>query len=213
VSSRCRHAAGCRLASRVVAGRVAMHGLLGGSGVLRHGRGVGLVIFAALRPGWLVAVGLVDATRGDGPGGALVMCVLAMRALFGDVADGDRLVAVWAETAEVDAGAGPVAVVAPLLAELAVVACGALAGGDGASGRVGRDCDGRLGLLVGMASSPGGLAAGWRAVALAPDRRERPRAARACRCRLDVVTPRWHGCRLSSTVGRWAWWFLGWVEV
>jgi hypothetical protein len=42
--------------------------------------------------------------------------------LVEDVADGDGLVAMWAESAEVDALAGAVAVVAVLLAEMAGVA-------------------------------------------------------------------------------------------
>jgi hypothetical protein len=49
--------------------------------------------------------------------------------LVEDVADGDGLVAVWAEPAVVDAGAGLVAVVAVLLGEVAGVAFGALVDG------------------------------------------------------------------------------------
>jgi hypothetical protein len=44
--------------------------------------------------------------------------------LVEDVADGDGLVAVWAESAEVDASAGLVAVVVVLLAEVTGVAFG-----------------------------------------------------------------------------------------
>jgi hypothetical protein len=53
--------------------------------------------------------------------------------LVGDVADGDGFVAVGAEAAEIDADAGSVAVVAPLLAEVAGVTSGALIYGDVAS--------------------------------------------------------------------------------
>ena len=57
--------------------------------------------------------------------------------MTGDVADRDGFVAVGAEPAGVDAGAGPVAGVAPLLAEVAALACGALVDGDVASGGAG----------------------------------------------------------------------------
>jgi hypothetical protein len=80
--------------------------------------------------------------------------------LTGDIADRDGFVAVWAESAEVDADAGAVAVTAPLLAEVAALACGALVDGIGASGCAGWDHDGRLGGRIGVAGSPGGLAAG-----------------------------------------------------
>src|SRR5258706_10509059 len=83
----------------------------------------------------------------------------------GDVADRDGFVAVWAEPAEVDADAGVVAVVAPLLAEGAGVAGGALIDGDVAAGGAGWDHDDRLGGRVGVAWAPGGLAAGGGGVA------------------------------------------------
>src|SRR6266540_769220 len=85
--------------------------------------------------------------------------------LVEDVADRDWLVAVGAESAEVDAYAGLVAVVAPLLAQVSGVALGALVDGHGAPVRGGRDVDGGAG--VGMACAPGGLSAGGCAVALA----------------------------------------------
>jgi hypothetical protein len=50
--------------------------------------------------------------------------------LAGEIADGGWFVAVGAEAAEVGAGAGPVAVVAPLLAQTAGAALGALVDGD-----------------------------------------------------------------------------------
>src|SRR6266545_6710472 len=106
--------------------------------------------------------------------------------LVEDVADGDGFVAVGAASAEVDAFAGAVAVVAPLLSEVAGVAGGALVDGDVAAAGAGRHDEGRSG--VGVAGAPGGLAAGGCAVALAPDRGERRRADRARRGRLDVVT-------------------------
>ena len=53
--------------------------------------------------------------------------------LFDDVADRDGFVAVGAGAAEVEAGAGGVAIVAPLLAEVAGVAGRALVDGDGSS--------------------------------------------------------------------------------
>src|SRR6266511_861066 len=68
--------------------------------------------------------------------------------LVEDVADGDWFVAVGAESAEVDALAGAVAVVAPLLAQLAGVAGGALVDGDVAAGGAGRHDDGRSGVGV-----------------------------------------------------------------
>lgn len=80
--------------------------------------------------------------------------------LIEDVVDRDWLIAVWAEPAEIDADAGAVAVVAPLLAQVAGIAFGALVDGDVASGGAGRDGDGRCGGRVGVAGAPGGLAAG-----------------------------------------------------
>src|SRR6266536_5719641 len=79
--------------------------------------------------------------------------------LVEDVADGDGLIAVWAESAEVDAHAGLVAVVAVLLAEVAGVAGGALVDGEVTSSGAGWHDDGWSGL--GVAGAPGGLAAGW----------------------------------------------------
>src|SRR6266576_542756 len=78
--------------------------------------------------------------------------------LVEDVADGDGFVAVWAESAVVDADAGLVAVVAVLLAEVAGVASGALVDGDVTSPGAGRHDDGWSG--VGGAGAPGGLTAG-----------------------------------------------------
>src|SRR6266704_2760758 len=88
--------------------------------------------------------------------------------LVEDVADGDGLVAVWAESAEVDAGAGLVAVVAVLLAEVAGAAGGALVDGDVTSSGAGGHGDGWS--RLGVAGAPGGLAAGGCAVALAAGR-------------------------------------------
>src|SRR6266508_6036501 len=76
-------------------------------------------------------------------------------ALVEDVVDRDWLVAVGAQSAEVDAYAGLVAVGAPSLAHVSGVALGALVDGHGAPVRGGRDDDGRAGL--GMAGTPGGL--------------------------------------------------------
>src|SRR6266545_1863473 len=121
--------------------------------------------------------------------------------LAGDVTDGDGLVTVRAEAAEVDAGAGPVAVVAPLLAELAAVAPGAQVDGDLASGGAGRDHDRWRRCWVGVAGPPGGLAAGVRAVALAADRGEGPRTVRAGGCRHVVVTPRGRGLGVGGAGG------------
>src|SRR6266568_5941733 len=84
--------------------------------------------------------------------------------LVEDVAYGDGLIAVWAESAEVDAHAWLVAVVAVLLAEVPGVACGALVDGDVTSSGAGGHDDGWSG--VGVAGAPGGLAAGGCAVAL-----------------------------------------------
>src|SRR5215211_6726480 len=105
--------------------------------------------------------------------------------LVEDVADGDGFVAVWAESAEVDALAGAVAVVAVLLAEVADFAGGALVDGVVTSSGGGRHGD--VGGGVGGAGAPGGLAAGGCAVALPAGRDERGRADRARR-RPDVVT-------------------------
>src|SRR6266508_574665 len=105
--------------------------------------------------------------------------------LVEDVADGDGFVAVWAESAEVDALAGLVAVVAVLLGEVAGVASAALVDGDVTSAGGGGYDDGRSGL--GVAGAPGGLAAGGGAVALPADRGECVRADWAGH-RFDVVT-------------------------
>ena len=108
--------------------------------------------------------------------------------LVDEVTDRDRLVAVRAQAAVVDAGAGAVAVVAPLPPEVADVTFGAAVDGDvasrGASGRWGD----RWGLGRRVAGSPGALPAGRGAVPLASDRGERGAAGRAGCCRLDVVT-------------------------
>jgi hypothetical protein len=81
-----------------------------------------------------------------------------LRALRGDVSDGDGFVAVGTRTAEVQAGAGPVAVVTPLLTDVPGIALGTLIDGDFASGGAGRDHDRRRPVL--MASAPSRLAAG-----------------------------------------------------
>ena len=91
---------------------------------------------------------------------ALVRVCARCRVLIGDVADGDGLVAVGAQAAEVDADAGSVAFVAPLLAEVADAAFGALVDGDAASGGAWWQRDDRWGCLVMVAGAPGGLAAG-----------------------------------------------------
>jgi hypothetical protein len=105
--------------------------------------------------------------------------------LVEDVADGDGFVAVWAESAEVEALAGLVAVVAVLLGEVAGVASSALIDGDVTSGCGGGYDDDRSGL--GVAGAPGGLTAGGCAVALPAGRGEWFRADWAGH-RLDVVT-------------------------
>jgi hypothetical protein len=115
-------------------------------------------------------------------------CLVSGGVLAGDVADGDRFVAVGAESAEVDAPAGLVAVVAPLVAELAGTAVGAFVDGDGPSGRVRRDDDGRSGRPV--TGAPGRLAAGGSAVALPADRGEWLLAGRAGRGRRRLVVVR-----------------------
>ena len=117
--------------------------------------------------------------------------------LFDDVADRDRLVAVGAEAALVEAGAGGVAVVAPLLGEVAGVAAWALIDGAGSSAGARRDGGGDR-TRWRVAGAPGGLAAGGGAVGLAADRGERLLAGRAGRgprggdVVTDVVTRRWH---------------------
>src|SRR5882672_4222238 len=78
--------------------------------------------------------------------------------LVEDVADRDRCIAVRAESAEVEAYAGAVAVVAVLLAEVAGVAYGALIDGDVPSPGAGGHDDGWF--RGGVAGAPGGLAAG-----------------------------------------------------
>src|SRR6266508_1203788 len=88
--------------------------------------------------------------------------------LVEDVADGDWFVAVGAESAEVDALAGAVAVVGQLLAQLAGVAGGALVDGNFAAGCSGRHDDARSGF--GLACAPGGRAPGGCAVSLPPRR-------------------------------------------
>ena len=85
-----------------------------------------------------------------------------------EVADGDGFVAVWAEAAEADAGAGLVAVVAPLLAEVGGVAGRAAVDGDVPAPTGGGDWFGGWGRR-GSPSGPGGLAAVVRAVLLPTD--------------------------------------------
>jgi hypothetical protein len=115
--------------------------------------------------------------------------------LFDEVADRDRFVAVGAQAAEVDPGAGAVAVVAPLLAQVAAVAGGAVVDGAVAAWRSGRDDDGSGGAV---SRAPGRLPARGGAVALATGGGERGGAYRTRHGRLivvtDVVTRR--GCRL-----------------
>jgi len=107
--------------------------------------------------------------------------------LVEDVADSHRRIACWTESAEVDAHAGLVAVVAVLLAEVAGFALRAFVDGDVTSPGAGRHDDSRS--RSGVPGAPGGLAAGGRAVALTAGRGERVRADRAGH-RLDVVRKR-----------------------
>ena len=76
------------------------------------------------------------------------------------VGDRDRFVAGWAQFADVDPVAGSVAVWAPLLAEVALLALAAGVDGGVAARSAGRRRGGRGGWL-GVAGSPGGLPAGW----------------------------------------------------
>ena len=108
--------------------------------------------------------------------------------MIGDVPEGDRLIAVRAERAGVEPGSGAVAVVAPLLAEGAGVAFGAVIDGDGASWCARWRSGNRVWRVVAVA--PGCLPAGGGAVALAADRGERVAADRAVGCRLVVVRKR-----------------------
>ena len=73
--------------------------------------------------------------------------------------DGDGFVAVWAVPARADAGARPVAVVAPLVAEVAGVAVGAGVDGVPAAAAGGWWCGRRR--WCGLAAAPGGAAAAW----------------------------------------------------
>jgi hypothetical protein len=109
--------------------------------------------------------------------------------LFDDVADRDGLITVGARAAEVKAGAGGVAVGAPLLAEVAGVAARALVDGD-VPPAGGRWDGGGSGSRLWVAGTPGGLAAGGGAVGLAADRGERLLAGGAGRGPRggDVVT-------------------------
>lgn len=95
--------------------------------------------------------------------------------------NGDGFVAAGTVPAEADSGAGSDAVGAPLLAEVALLAFAA--GVDGhvaAVSRSGSDGDGGCGeQLLAASGAPGGLAAGRRAVALAPDAGEAGAADRA----------------------------------
>jgi len=76
------------------------------------------------------------------------------------VGDRDRLVAVGAQSAGVDSMAGSVAVRAPLLAEVALLAFAAGVDGGVAARSAGRRGGGGWGGWLGVAGSPGGLAAG-----------------------------------------------------
>src|SRR6266498_552114 len=95
--------------------------------------------------------------------------------LVEDVADHDWLVAVGAESAEVDAYAGLVAVVAPLLAQVSGVALGALVDGHGAPVRGGRDGGGGLWGAGGGGGGGGWWGGGWDGV-----RAGRPVGRRVC---------------------------------
>ena len=108
--------------------------------------------------------------------------------LVGEFTDRDWLVAVGAEAAVVEAGAGAVAVVAPLSPEVADVTLGAAVDGEVASRGAGGRWGDRWGLGRRVAGSPGALPAGLGAVPLASDRGERGAAGRAGVCRLDIVT-------------------------
>ncbi|MCA1707140.1 MAG: hypothetical protein LC808_29285, partial [Actinobacteria bacterium] len=77
------------------------------------------------------------------------------------VGDRDRFVAVWAQSADVDPVAGAMAVRAPLLAEVALLALAAGVDGGVAARSAGRRRCGDQGGWLGGAGSPGGLAAGW----------------------------------------------------
>src|SRR5882724_5055376 len=138
---------------------------------------------------------------------------VACRGSSDQVGDGHRFVAVWAQAARGEAGAGLVAVLAPLLAEVAAVAFTALVDDVGASGRACRGRGGRFGCRAGVSGAPGGLPAGGGAVALAADRGERGLADRAGGGRggvgvTDVVTRRAHRVPRGGGGGM----LVGWVR-
>ena len=82
--------------------------------------------------------------------------------LVEEVDDRDGFVAVWAQSAEVDAPAGSLAVWAPLLGEVALLAFGAGVDGDlpPGSSTGSRAVVGRGHRRRGVAGPPGGLPAG-----------------------------------------------------
>lgn len=125
-----------------------------------------------------------DIVNRPGFGGGLDLTDLAWYVLI--VVDAEQLVnghgfaAVTALAAEADPGAGPLAVRAPLDAEVALVAFGALVDGDVATGLAGRrGHGGHRGRRVALAGSPRGLPARRGAVGLPADPGEPEPARRA----------------------------------
>ncbi len=115
------------------------------------------------------------------------MAGLGGSVLVEEVIDRDGLVAGRAESAGTDTNAGPLAVWAPLHAEIALIAFGAVVDGDVAAMPGGREDEWR----GGEPATVGGLAAGLAAVALPAHRREAGPADRAgLGCRHVVVTQR-----------------------
>lgn len=110
----------------------------------------------------------------------------------------DGFLTAGAESADADEGEGPGAVVAPLAAEVALLAVGAAVNTDLPPSPAGHRRPGGVEHGVGMPGSPGSLAAGGAAVSLAAHRSERSRADRAG-SRLVVVTRRGHAaaCRAA----------------
>lgn len=126
-----------------------------------------------------------------------VLTGFGLGVLVEEVLQCDGLVAAGAQPAGTDADAGALAVRAPLLGEVALVAVGAGVDGDLAAAPSSRD-DGGGG---GLSAAVGRLPAGLPAVALPADRCEGGAADRAGHgCRHDVVTLRGSpaGCRWLS---------------